>query len=260
MANENHASYAKVGLTVLVGIVAVVATLVYIGGVKDSSDEMLVETFYDKPVSGLSVGSAVNFRGVKIGEVRAIDLIGNVYKVKGPDNLRIYILMALNRRVLGAEDDEEVNRNLSFLIDKLGLRATVTASGITGMSRMEFDLNRDNPPPRPEISWTPRARYVPPKISLLDNFSDSATRVMNQINKMDLNVVWSNINATVHALAQSAEGMRVMIESRQGDVERIVEDIAATAASVKELTGELRRNPSLLLRDRVAEPLAETAR
>ena len=83
---------------------------------------------------------------------------------------------------------------------------------------------------------------------------------MNQINKMDLNVVWSNINATVHALAQSAEGMRVMIESRQGDVERIVEDIAATAASVKELTSELRRNPSLLLRDRVAEPLAETAR
>ena len=67
MANENHASYAKVGLTVVAGVAAIIGTLIYIGGVKDTGGEILIETCYDKPVSGLSVGSAVNFRGVKVG-------------------------------------------------------------------------------------------------------------------------------------------------------------------------------------------------
>ena len=81
MARDNHASYTRIGLTVVIGVVAIVATLIYLGGMRGRGSEILVETYYDKPVAGLSVGSVVNFRGVKIGEVRELSFVGNKYVV-----------------------------------------------------------------------------------------------------------------------------------------------------------------------------------
>lgn len=260
MANDNHASFAKIGFVVFIGVIAIVATLIYLGGISHGDDAVMVETYYDKPVSGLSVGSVVNFRGVKIGEVRDIGFVGDHYDVKGADNSRIYILMAINPKYLKL-DRHEID-SLATIIEKyvthLGLRATVTASGITGLSRIECDFDpADNTAPVP-ISWTPRNAYIPPKMSLLDNFSDSATKVMNQINSMDVNAVWSNINHTVEALARTTDGLRLMVETRQDDFEKITENISAITTSAKELAAEVRRNPSLLIRERVVRPLEET--
>ena len=107
MARDNHASYTRIGLTVVIGVVAIVATLIYLGGMRGRGSEILVETYYDKPVAGLSVGSVVNFRGVKIGEVREISFVGNKYVVEGQDGSRIYILIALDGRTLAAADVDE---------------------------------------------------------------------------------------------------------------------------------------------------------
>ena len=79
MASDNHASYTRIGLTVVIGIAAVVGSLIYLGGMRGRDSEVYAETYYDKSVSGLSVGSAVNFRGVKLGEVREITFVGSKY-------------------------------------------------------------------------------------------------------------------------------------------------------------------------------------
>lgn len=261
MASDTQVSYGKIGLTVFVGICAIVATLIYIGGVRGRGDEILIETYYDKPVSGLSVGSPVNFRGVKVGEIREISFVGNNYEVSGADNSRIYILMAVSRRGFGDDDitEEEATASLRWGVEKLGLRASVTSSGITGLSRIECDFNiRENLQEPPPISWTPRHLYIPAKTSLMDNFSDAATKVMNQINRMDFNAAWSNFNASVLSLSRVMSAVQSMVETRQGDVDRFFDDLSATSAAIRELTAELRRNPSLLVRERKLRPLAET--
>ena len=102
MAKDSHASYTRIGITVVVGVVAIVATLIYLGGMRGRGHEILVETYYDKPVAGLSVGSVVNFRGVKIGEVREISFVRNKYVVEGEDGSRILILMARYGNTLAA--------------------------------------------------------------------------------------------------------------------------------------------------------------
>ena len=262
MASDTHASYAKIGLTVFVGIAAIVATLVYIGGMRGRGSEILVETYYDKPVSGLSVGSPVNFRGVKIGEIREISFVGSKYdEARGPDRLRIYILMAITWLRVGNRDGElvEAEESLRRSVDKLGLRASVTSSGITGMSRIECDFNIDeNLSEPPQITWLPRHVYIPAKTSLMDNFSDAATKVMNQINKMDMGAAWSNFNVSVSSLSRMMNSVQSLVETRQGDVDRFIDDLSATSAAIRDLTAELRRNPSLLIRERRARPLSET--
>ena len=262
MASDNHASYARIGFTIIIGIVAIIGTLVYLGGLRGKGSETFLETYYDKPVSGLSVGSPVNFRGVKIGEVREIGFVGNRYSVEEKDYCRIYILMAIDSRTFGTNPEEldaaDLMEQQRTMIERLGLRATVTSSGITGMSRMEIDYNLESPPPAPAISWSPKYTYIPAKISLLDSFSVAATKMMNQVNKMDFNAAWSNLNAAVVALSHATDSAKTMLESRQGDIERILDDMLAVSASVRDLVTDFRRNPSMLIRGTKPKPLDET--
>ena len=264
MANDNHASFAVIGFTVCLGVAAIVGALIYIGGIFGKGDFFLVETCYDKPVSGLSVGSAVTLRGVKVGEVREIDFVGNKYPtVDGVDEVtRVYLLLALDNRVLGygqREEAAELARDIKELVAKRGLRATVTLSGITGLSRIELDYHPDAPP-YGRLSWTPDHVFIPPKESLLENFSVSATKILSQVNKMDLAATWSNVNETVESLSQASDCVRTMIEARQAELEQIMRSAAETTSAARDLISELRRNPSLLVRERRVEPLAETAR
>ena len=261
MASDNHASYTRIGLTVVIGVAAIVGSLIYLGGMRGRDSEILVETYYDKPVAGLSVGSVVNFRGVKIGEVREISFVGNKYVVEGQDSSRIYILIALDGRTLAAADVDEAEfvARIQRDVTARGLRVSVVSSGITGLSRMECDFyNPENLDPVPPLTWTPRNAYIPAKISLFDNLAVAATKVMNQINRMDLNAAWSNINASVEALAAATDCARTMIQTRQGDVDRILDDVSETATSLKSLSTELKRNPSLLIRERTPARLEET--
>ena len=261
MAKDNHASYTRIGLTVVIGVVTIVATLIYLGGMRGRGNEVLVETYYDKPVAGLSVGSVVNFRGVKIGEVREISFVRNKYVVEGEDGSRIYILMALDGNTLAAAnvDDQGFAARIRQDVATRGLRVSVSTSGITGLSRIECDFYAsENLDPVPPLTWTPRHVYVPSKISLFDNIAVAATKVLNQINRMDLNTTWSNISASVESIAVASESAKTMIQTRQGDVDRILDDLSETAVSLKGLSAELKRNPSLIIRERTPARLEET--
>ena len=261
MANDTRASYARIGFAILAGTVATAVTLVYLGGLRGHRNEIFAETYYDREVSGLSVGSSVNFRGVKIGEVREIDFVGNKYATKGPDSLRIYILMALNPKKLGYFRGEglEAAEAIAYLVKERGLRATVTASGITGLSRVECNLD-GRAAPVEALPWKPEHPFVPQKVSLLDNFSDAATRVMNQINTMDLAAVWSNVHASAASMSKTLQSVQTMMETCQGDVEKLTENLSDAAASIRDFAGEVKGNPSLLIRERHPAPLDETSR
>ena len=258
MASEGKTSYTKIGFIVVAGIVAVAGSLFYFGGVRGNGDLVYAETCFDRSVSGLSVGSAVNFRGVKIGEVKEISFVGNKYNVRGDDNLRVYIKMGFPRSRMTPYEDEGIGADevIGYMVDTVGLRATVSASGVTGLSRIELDAAPDFPAIQP--SWTPEYAYIPPKPSFIDSFSDSATRVMDQINRMDIAGVWSNVSASVESLSRLSDGVKSTLESSRSDAERIIGNLSGTAAAVRDLVERLRENPSLLIREHEEERLPET--
>lgn len=262
MANENKASYFCIGLVVLMGLLGITGTLVYIGGLRGRGDKVLAETYYDKHVGGLSAGSAVNFRGVKIGEVREVSFIGGKYDVQGLDMSRIYILMALDKDKMGSTDMEtsDCEIGLREMVGK-GLRAMVSVNGITGIAKVECEFYPDElESGSPQLAWKPQHVLIPPKVSLLENFTESATKVMNQINRMDLNAFWSNINASVESVSAMTLSTRHLLESYQPEVERLFKNLEETSASLKVFSETIRDNPAALLRGREAERLSETER
>ena len=81
---------------------------------------------------------------------------------------------------------------------------------------------------------------------------------MNEINHMDIASVWSNVSAAVDSAAHAAEGIRTVVDAARSRVDGVMGSVAEAAESLRDVTMELKRNPSLLIREREAAPLEET--
>ena len=258
MANDNEANYAKIGAFILIGIALIAGVLVYLGGVGGKKREYLVETYFSNDVSGLDVGSAVNFRGVRIGAVKEISFIGVEYENMPPKFSRdIYVLMALDSKLCRVpESTRGVGSGMQRMVAH-GLHATVTASGITGLSRIELNFPKTEIVDE-KIPWKPRNLFIPPAPSILESAANSATKVLNQLNKMDFVSVWSNVVRLTGNAADMCENANNLIESQQGRIGETLQNLDGAASSLRSFAETISDNPSLLLRPRDAEPLKET--
>lgn len=256
---DNHASYAKVGFAVVAGAAAVVAALVYLGCAGGRGGVVYAETYSDNPVSGLSVGSDVNMRGVKIGEVKDISFVGSEYpEAVGADIPKIHILMAVSVGKMRRREGEDPEDHLREAVAK-GLHATVAASGITGLSKIELDFPRVEIPPQ-SISWNPRGVCIPPAPSMLESFSDAAAKFMNQVSRIDFSAAWTNIASVAGAAARIMENVDGLVADERENLASALRTIDEAVAAARDLAAELKDNPSLLLRQRDEEPLPETDR
>lgn len=257
MAKDNSPSYAKIGFVVILGLAAIVATVAYFGGWAGGSDEILLETYYNYPVSGLSAGSPITFRGVKVGSVKGVSFVGRDYPTANEaDREKIHIVFSVDANLMGLGQDESAERSLEQKV-KMGLRATVRSNGITGLSRLELDYPRASHD-LPRISWNPNRIMIPPAPSMFENFADSLTRTVNHLNRMNLPKVGSNVTEIVESTAKLTSDLDVLIENSTPQINVILENLSAASISLREFANEIKENPSLLLRSRDDKPLEET--
>ena len=260
MAQDTHANYTKIGLAVVLGTLATIGALVHLAGIGDKSNEILVETYYDDPVDGLSIGSPVNFRGVKVGEVREIGFVRAQYaRATAPEDAqRIWILIALDGRRVANGDHDDFFQTLDEYIAH-GLRATLSSSGITGLSRIELGMPKV-PVPVATLLWQPKYPLIPPAPSLMSSLSDAVRTAVDRFNRMDFVAVWSNVASVAESSARIADGANRLVESQRGGIESIVRNVDDASQSVRELTERLKDNPSIILRPSDPAPLPETSK
>ncbi len=260
MASNNHASFSKVGLTVILGVLAIAGVLIYLGGIRGERGCFYAESYYRWPVTGLSVGSEVNFRGVKVGEVKEISFIGTKYRFcDAADRQTVYIKIGFTPDMLNMAGDCAPDLFLSQLIAK-GLRATVTSSGVTGLSKLSLNMPRaDQPLPDTEqISWTPELVCIPPKPSMLESFSDAATQFMNRMKRMDFETAWSNVATVASSMANISRNVDTLVESQKANIDSVFTNLDALTLSLKSFAEQIKTNPSLLLRQSDPVRLKET--
>lgn len=256
MASDNQASYAKIGFAVMFGIALILGALVYLGGVRDVRDEFSVETYFENGVSGLSVGSAVELRGIKVGEVSDVNFVAAEYpKCSRRDGQCIWVKMALSRKHFGIGDGGDVDVKVREFVER-GLHATVSSSAITGLSRIALDFKTGVVDRR--ISWTPHTVVIPPAPSIMESAANSADRILSQIDRIDIVAAWTNVLETLQAAQGALSGMDALLQSEHGRISEILENTREATSSLRDWADRLRTNPSRLIWAHDPEELPET--
>jgi ABC-type transporter Mla subunit MlaD len=186
----------KLGLFTLFGIGVLVVAVLAFGTWSTLEKKTFFETYVPGDVSGLSVGSAVEFRGVRVGKVSHIGFSWNEYHDAQPGSVVVVFEMKDDAFVgpLGAGWREQ----LQSAIDH-GLRARLKSQGVTGTCIVSLEyLDPDEYPPA-KFSWTPAHTYIPSAPGLLGDLLVSLQRVLHEVNRLHL----ASLNLT--SLNQLAE-------------------------------------------------------
>lgn len=184
MAKPKNAQYYRLGVFVLIGVASLIALVLIFGARNLFNKTMTIETYIKESVQGLDVGSAVRFRGVRIGQVSFIGLTGSLYEDNTPTaDRRQYVVVRMEIKPPNASDNVEY-------IDQMvsdGLRAQVRGQGITGVNYIELNFVRD-PAKLATLpfSWKPDFPLVPSQPSPVNILLDNIEEALKHFNKLDL--------------------------------------------------------------------------
>lgn len=134
MANDSFQKI-KIGLFVIGGLALLIAILFFLGMTDIFTNKATVQTFFSESVQGLTVGSAVKYRGVPIDNVTKIS-------IRVTDKLvQVDMAVELEHFVSGGEKGQQRSDFRRFFQSELeqGMRCRLEYAGITGMRYIDFD-------------------------------------------------------------------------------------------------------------------------
>jgi len=173
----------KIGLFTFVGIGLFITGLLVFGAWSNFKKTGLFETYVERDVSGLSVGSAVELRGVRVGKVTSIGFSWNEYAYSTPNY--VVVVFEVDENASGLSPGKARDERLQAAVDH-GLRVRPKALGVTGTSILSLeDLNPAEYPPI-KVPWTPRHAYVPSAPGLVDDLLISMRETMHKLDHVDV--------------------------------------------------------------------------
>ena len=287
MSNNSNPNYFRLGVFVLAAIGVLIAVILIFGGGKIFQKSFTVETYIKQSVTGLDVGAAVRFRGVKIGQVTSIGLTGDVYESNLPfHDRRQYVIVRM--QIFG----EKVNADQIAEFVKNHLRARVKSMGITGVNYIEFDFVSSAADTQTlPYSWKPEYPVIPSLPNQADEIISGIQKLISALNEMNidatqkkLDALLGNLNVLMAGDGKSNQGfiesvkqlniilaridkvtdnnelsilmreligtivsLRQTISSMQGDTHYTIENLKQTSEQLNELSRIASQSPSSLI-------------
>ncbi len=242
-------NYFALGLFVIIGLLLILGALLILGSGTLFQDHELFETYVDQSVQGLEKGSAVKFRGVKIGTVKTIDFTRSVYeRYEEPSQKKTYvrIIVALTPGVFESWSGT-VEESLEKEVRR-GLRARLANVGLTGSAYLEMDyLDPENNPPL-EIKWEPRNYYIPSAQASFTRIINAAEDAFINIRNIDFKSISDNLNsfvtlakdklqqAEIKDLVENGNMLIDDLRETNGQIQRIIKDLNVKAISAEATT------------------------
>lgn len=270
---------ARVSPTLIGSFVLGALVLLLIAVVVFSSGALMRErvhlvTFFPGTVQGLNLGADVQFQGVPIGKVTAIDLD----YVPHNDSFRIpvrYEVWPQRVRIIGESDDEDHRVVLRRMVTERGLRARLESiSFVTGQYVVVLGLYPNHPLPD-DLPMQGNAVYVPAVAATrdrveelltnleLDTLVDSATDTLQALSQLlaaddtassltnlsrtlaETHILVSDLNTRLPTLIEHADGTLIAyteLADRLGArVATLADSLEQTSAEVQQLARNLDR-------------------
>ena len=183
--------YFKIGIFVLIAVVLIVVAVVIFGAGLLAQNELQFESYFAESITGLSVGSHLEFRGVRVGQVVQIGFVGNVYDL--PEEERgisryagyVRVVTAVPRAKMPDFAAGQVEEILRQMIER-GARVRVTSNILTGQAYLEMNYLDPNRFPVEKVPWQPKYRRIPSAPGELTTIKDSIDNILHQMQEIDV--------------------------------------------------------------------------
>ncbi|MCC7274041.1 MAG: MCE family protein [Alphaproteobacteria bacterium] len=247
-------NYFRVGLFVFGALMLIVVGIVVLGGGALFRRTATMETYLQESVQGLDIGSAVRYRGVKIGSVADITFVGTAYRMT-PEDPRYFqvgqfvlIRMQIDIDAIGgaATSGQELEAIVRRLVGN-GLRVRLASQGITGTSYLEVDYVSPERNPPLQLSWTPDYFYLPSAPSVISRLSSAAEQVFTRLEEANLEKVVNEAGLLLKELRDTNQKLQGLVG---GDViGTALADVAAAARSARGVAAAADENVGHMLVD-----------
>jgi ABC-type transporter Mla subunit MlaD len=252
------AHYFRVGLFIIIGVLLAVIAIVVLKAGSLFEKRSIMETYFDESVQGLEVGAPIKHRGVKVGTVKKIGFVRNVYRdqLSTEDRIRfgsyVVVRVAVHEVFPGLSEDE-MTTALKTAIDD-GLRIRLATQGVTGVVHLEADhVDPKEYPPLP-IDWTPEYFYIPSAPSAFKVIGDSLNNIAKDLEQANIHKATADLDQVLVTMKQMLDETHAAHLSRQAsqtltefeetireakrmftnpDIRRILADAAVAARSAK---------------------------
>ncbi len=276
---SEKANYFKIGSFFLVSVVLFVIAIIIWGAGLFTSDKIYFETYFDTPVTGLTVGAPVESMGVRIGQVESIEFASAVYDIArdttGASKYERYIRVVCS---MSAEDAEKrvgslTHEQRSVRLDNLvkqGLRLRLSSNILTGQAYLEGVFLDPKRFPTLEFSWQPQHKYIPSAPGTFDTMKDSVDKILVKLEEIDVKDLADNANKLLIEMrlllnnpddktkranfAEVLANLNDILEridrqtaNRSADVDKFLRNIRLISDDVKELTQKLKEHPSEII-------------
>jgi phospholipid/cholesterol/gamma-HCH transport system substrate-binding protein/paraquat-inducible protein B len=240
---KSKAHYFRIGLFALFMLALLIVGLVLINADVFKGDRILIETYLDESVQGLSVGTSLLNRGVAIGRIEKITFVTQEYreqlKPNSPEfdkfNRYVMLIMSVERKHFSYISDNlvEIESEIRNQINN-GLRLKLSYQGITGIALIEADYMDPVRNPPLAIAWKPRSIYIPSAKSLITNFTQAVDTVFQRLEKVDFPALFTQMETTMKSIQTGVD------EAKLGEVRQSAMDM------MDQLNKTLQRANSLL--------------
>lgn len=245
-------NYFKIGSFVLIGLSLIIFTLLIFGSHKLFEPTVYVETYFEESVQGISEGSPVKYRGIKIGYVKQIDFTNEIYDAKetlantAMHNRSIYIRIAITSKLFTDLANEQLKK---FIAEEVvhGLRFKITAQGVTGTSYLELNYINPKTSASYEVTWKPYDLYIPSATSTLTQLSESAQYIMNEIKDIDFKKIFNDINVLTLALTKTATKTDSSLSQINNPLEATLQNAKIISDNLRLISNQLKLNPSSMI-------------
>jgi len=230
----------KLGLFVVTAIVAMMATLFWVGARRFHRDSFQAVSYFDESVQGLDVGSPVKFRGVTVGTVADITIAPDHRLVQVTSDIYLDALVRLGLLKAAPKAGEQ-------FIDP-HLRVQLVAAGITGVRFLQTDFFDESRYPPPILPFPPPWNYVPSAPSTLKSLEEAAVDILNRLPAVESGIVdaAADLRKTLASVGQltgklgaddgAFNALLVQLRSAAVRVERALDEasLGSTTASLRE--------------------------
>lgn len=209
--------------------------------------------FFDQSVRGLVAGSPVEFRGIRIGEVRDVRLEADPRQ----EGLRIAVTIEIEPGRIGQLHLDPAQRRAA--VDRLvaeGLRAQLKSGNLlTGQLTVALDMHPDAAPAT--IAWQEPLPVFPTIPTTLEELTENVSSLVKRLEKMPFDRIGAELTASLVAARASLEQAESTLATTQTllasdstlnqELQRALHELTEAARSLGLAAEQIEREPNSVI-------------